>query len=86
MDYGFDFGRWDTSSRALIEWAEAVRKGNLIPPPMLPVELFLKTIERIGVLEDAINKVLDDEEANTGWGPDVTTVAYLRKAVGRNVP
>ena len=36
---------------------------------------------RVQRLTEAIQKVLDDEESGEGWGPDVTTVAYLREAI-----
>jgi tRNA pseudouridine-54 N-methylase len=32
-------------------------------------------------MRSAIQKVLDDEESGTGWGPDITTCAYLANAL-----
>jgi len=45
--------------------------------------IVLDLIRYVVELETAINTVLDDEEANTGWGPDITHVNLLCKAVGR---
>ena len=38
-------------------------------------------VERVRELEDAITKVLNDESSAKGWGPDVTTLGFLKDVV-----
>ena len=38
-------------------------------------------IDEIDRLKSAIAKVLADEESGKGWGPDVTTVRFLKSAL-----
>lgn len=42
----------------------------------------MDNIERVRILREAIQKVLDDEETGEGgWGPDVTMAAVLKEAM-----
>lgn len=36
---------------------------------------------QIGVMREAIERAINDSESGKGWGPDVTVVEYLRKAI-----
>ncbi len=56
--------------------------SEMNPPPLYAALQHLRRLlEQNERLRSAIQKVLDDESANDGWGPDVTTVAWLKEAL-----
>lgn len=65
------------------------RPGRLVGKPMFDAVVAQRdtALARAAFLEDAIRAVLADEESQDGgWGPDVTTVAWLRDALNAAGP
>ena len=57
-----------------LEFVSCVRCNNSIKEIVALKDLLLKK-------DQMIKKVLEDEESGKGWGPDVTTCAYLQEAL-----